>query len=111
MELMELNERKKDLKERLENDLYVNRYDTFKQSVFFINKSLDFFNINHKYTYDEFCIDFTNECLDFMEKNPDVDMQDPKQIVIFIPTIVMSMMINAEKKYGLKSSDEDLKNN
>ena len=42
-----------------------------------------------------------------MEKNPKVDMMDPKQIIIFIPTIVVSMLSNAEKKYGTKKDEKN----
>lgn len=97
----EIEIKKKELKDKLENSLYVERYDTFKESVELINLSLISFRINHQYNYNEFCSEFTEACLEYVEKHPDVDMTDAKQIIIYTLPIVMSIVEKAKNKYGL----------
>jgi len=106
----ELEKKKTDLRERLESELYVERYDTFKESVDLINKALEFFKIDHKYTYDEFCQDFTTECMKYMDENPKTDMNDPRQMAISIFPIVMSIVDRTKDKYGFKNDKLDSKN-
>jgi len=85
----------------LESELYVERYDTFKESVKMINMALQAFNVNYQYVYDDFCTDFTNECVNYIDEHPDVDMRDPGQMSIYTLPIIMSMVENVKNKYGL----------
>jgi len=98
----DVESKKKELKERLESDLYVDRYSSFRESVELINKALESFNINYQYTYNEFCSDFTNECLKYIDEHPKVDMTDPQQMMVYTFPIVMSIVDRAKNKYGIK---------
>jgi hypothetical protein len=98
-----LEERKKEFKERLTNELFIERYDTFKQSISLINMALENFRVNYQYTYDQFCIDFTNESMEYMDKHPEVDMMDPMQLYFYTLPIVMSIIDKAKNKYGIKN--------
>lgn len=102
MDSSELDKKKKDLKERLENELYVDRYSTFKESVDLINLALESFGINYQYTYNSFCNDFTVECMEFLEEYPNVDMNDPQNMVIYTLPIIMSILKKKQIKYGSK---------
>lgn len=95
----DIEKRKKELQIKLESELYVDRYDTFKQSVLLINKALIYFNIEFEYTYDVFCADFTEECLKYMDDHPDIDMMDPNEMITSVFPIVMSMIKNVKNKY------------
>jgi Mg-chelatase subunit ChlI len=106
----ELEKRKKDLRDRLESELYVERYDTFKESVQLINQALEFFKIDHNYTYDEFCQDFTEECMKYMDEHPKSDMQDPRQMMLSVFPIVMSIIDRSKEKYGFKNDKLDSEN-
>jgi hypothetical protein len=92
---------KQEIRSKLESELYVERYDTFKESVKMINMALQAFNVNYQYVYDDFCTDFTNECVNYIDEHPDVDMRDPGQMSIYTLPIIMSMVENVKNKYGL----------
>lgn len=94
----DLETRKKELKYKLENELYVERYDTFKESVKLLNEALINIGINYTYTYDVFCLDFTKECLNYLDQNPEVDLTDANQIVLHTLKIVMSMIEATKNK-------------
>ena len=98
----DLESRKRELKEKLENELYVDRYSTFKECVDLINGALDTFKINYNYTYNEFCAEFTEECLNYMDTHPNADMNDTRQMMIYIFPMIMSMLEKSKNKYGLK---------
>jgi len=100
MEDLEL--RKKEFKDRLTNELFIERYDSFKESIILINMALESFRIDYQYTYDQFCIDYTNECMEYMDNHPDVDMMDPTQLYFYTLPIVMSIVEKAKNKYGIK---------
>jgi hypothetical protein len=97
----DLEKKKKEIKDKLENELYVERYSTFRESVELINAALDSFGINYQYTYNVFCKDFTSECLNYIDKHPNVDMTDPRQMMTYTFPIVMSIVENVKNKYGL----------
>lgn len=105
----EIEERKKELRHKLENDLYVDRYSTFKESVALINEALKSFEINYEYTYNEFCSDYTDHCLKYMDEHPHVDLNDPSQIMIHTLPILLVMIDDLKNKYGYndKSNSEN----
>lgn len=86
-----IEDRKSELELKL-NTLFVESYDTLKEAVNLINMSFDAMNINYKYTYDEFCKDFANEMLEYQDKNPECDMSDANNIVIYTGFIIVSMI-------------------
>lgn len=97
---MDVEKQKREIKLKLENELYVDRYDSFKESVFLINEALKSFNINYQYSYDEFCADFTQECLKYIDEHPTVDMTAPKEMMLYTLPIVMAIIENTKNKYG-----------
>jgi hypothetical protein len=101
---------KMEIKQKLENDLYVDRYSTFKESVALINQALTSFNINYQYTYNEFCSDFTNECLNYIEQNPTVDLTDPRQLMIHTLPMILSIVDKAKNKYGFRNDNSNSEN-
>lgn len=94
----DLENKKRDLKHKLENELYVERYDTFKESVILLNEALVDIGINYTYTYDVFCSDFTSQCLKYLEQYPDVDLTDAEHVVLHTLKIVMLMIDVAKNK-------------
>jgi len=94
-----VEERKIELKDKLENELYVERFFSFKESLNTINNVFNCFNIKFQYDYNGFCSDFTKECLDYLEKNPDIDMTSPKEMMMCTFPIFLSMI---EKKKKLE---------
>ena len=88
----DLEIKKKELKDKLENELYVERYDTFKETVTLLNEALINIGINYTYNYDTFCSDFTLQCLKYLDLHPDVDLTDANQIVLHTLKIVMLMI-------------------
>lgn len=105
-----IEERKRIIKEKLSNDLYVERYETFKESVVLINKAMDIFNINYHYDYNSFCRDFTEETMRYIDNNPDVDITEYSQMYIYTPLIVMSMIERVKDVYGFKKQKNLLDN-
>ena len=59
---MEIEERKKIIKKAL-IDSFVNDSKAYKNTISFINSDFVNSNINFKYSYDEFCIEFLNQTL------------------------------------------------
>lgn len=92
--------KKKELKDKLENELYVDTYSTFKNSISLINEALKSFDINYQYTYDKFCIDFTEECLLYQDEHPNVNMTSSIEIMLYIYPIVISIINKKKKEYG-----------
>lgn len=107
VDLEDLEERKKEFKERLINELFIERYSSFKESLSLINEALDNININHQYNYDEFCTDYTEACLEFMDKHIHVDMMDPKQIHFYTLPILINILEKVKNKYGLKPTEDE----
>lgn len=98
----EINKHKEELRLKLETELYVEKYDTFKQSVEMLNLALDSFGINYNYNYNEFCEAFTNECMEYIDNHPNVNLLDPIQISVYTLPIILSMVEKTKNKYGLK---------
>ena len=67
---MEIEERKKVLKKAL-TDSFVEDSKAYKSTIEFINTDFINSNIDFKYTYDEFCIEFLNQTLSNLE---DIDI-------------------------------------
>lgn len=99
----DIEERKRELKQKLENDLYVDRYSSFKESVYLINEALKAFDINYEYTYNQFCSDYTDNCMRYMDEHPQVDLNDPGQIMVHTLPILLVMIDDLKNKYGLKN--------
>lgn len=100
---MKLEDRKKEFKDRLINELFVERYDTFKESVTLINEALTVLKIDYKYSYDEFCTDYVEECMIYMDENPKVDMMDQNQLYFYALPIIISMIDKIKNKHGFKT--------
>jgi len=98
-----IEERKKEFKERITNELFVERYDSFKESISLINLALSNYNINYQYTYDQFCSDYIDECIDYMDKHPNVDMMDAKQLYFYTLPIIISIIDKAKNNHGFKN--------
>lgn len=108
--MKEIERKKENIKKKLETELYVERYDTFKKSVEFLNKSLESFGINYQYTYDNFCVDFTNECMDFIENYPEIDLMNSNRMMLYTLPILINIIEKAKNNYGFKNdkiSSED----
>lgn len=101
----EIEKRKNEIRERLFNDLFVDRYDDFKESVKMINKAFESFNINYQYDYNTFCRDFAEETMIYIEDNPDVDLTQYKEMFMSTPIIVSSLVRKIKDKYGFKNND------
>lgn len=97
----DINKHKEEVRLKLESELYVESYETFKQSVEMLNLALESFGINHKYDYDGFCTAFTNECLEYIDTHPGINMLDPTQISFYTLPIILSIVEKAKNKYGL----------
>jgi len=96
--MKELEDKKRIIKHKLENELFVDRYSTFKESVDLINTALENFGIDYHYNYNEFCTDFMTECLKFMDDHPEVDLEDTKQMAFAMLPIIMTMIFNVTQK-------------
>jgi len=106
--MTEIELKKKNVKEKLENELYVDRYNTFKESVELINTALDIFKIDYHFTYNDFCSEFTNECLNYIDEHPTVDMLDTRQMMVYAFPIIMSIINNAKNKHELKNDQSNI---
>jgi len=96
----EIQKHKDEVRLKLESELYVENYETFNQSVIMLNLALESFGINHQYNYDGFCKDFTEECMDYIDKHPKVNLLDPIQISFYTLPIILSLVEKARTKYG-----------
>jgi hypothetical protein len=103
----DLEERKKEFKERLVNELFVERYASFKESIELINETLENFNINHRYNYDEFCTDYTDACMEYMDKHRHIDMMDPKQLYLYTLPILINIIEKVKNKHGFKEIENE----
>jgi hypothetical protein len=65
---MDISNKKELLKSALIQS-FVDSHDIYMNAINFINSDLELYNINFKYTYDNFCIDFLNYALSNIEKN------------------------------------------
>jgi len=92
-------EHKQDVKFKLESELYVEGYGLFKNSVELINLALECFGINHQYDYDEFCTDFTIECLEYIDKHPNINLLDPEQMSYYTLPIILSLIEKVKNKH------------
>lgn len=99
----DINKHKEEVRLKLESELYVESYESFKQSVEMLNLALESFGINHKYDYDGFCTAFTDECLEFIDSHKGIDLLNPSQISFYTLPIILSMVEKAKNKYGLIS--------
>ena len=87
-----LEDRKREIRELLVNNLFVERYESFKESVDLINKAFESFELDFRYSYNNFCDDFLKECMSFMDNHSDIDIRDPKKMYVYTPIIVMHMI-------------------
>jgi len=99
----EIEKRKQEIKDRLFNDLFVEKYDDFKESVKMINKAFEAFDINYQYDYNTFCKDFTDETMLYIDENPEVDITSYKEMFMSTPIIVSSLIKKIKDKYGFKN--------
>jgi len=97
----DIESKKEKFKDRLINELFVERHSTFKESVELINMALSEFKINYQYSYDDFCTDYLKECLNYMDVNPDVDMMNPNQLATHTLPIVLSIVDRIKNEYGI----------
>ena len=104
-----IEDRKKEIREKLVNDLFVEKYSTFKESVELINQAFDIFNINYQYTYDKFCQDFTDETMKYVDDNPNIDITGYKEMYLSTPLIVMSLINKIKNEHGFKKELLDKK--
>lgn len=103
MDKDELEEKKREFKERIEIELFVERYDTFKESVVLINEALKIIKIDYQFTYNEFCSEYIEECMNYMDKHPNIDMMDPKQLYFYTLPIIISLLEKTKIKYGINN--------
>lgn len=105
MDKNDLEKRKKEFTERLTNDLFVERYDSFKESIELINMALENFGIDHKFNYNEFCKTYIEESMIYLDNNPTVDLMDSHQLYFHTLPILMNILEKTRNKYGIKNME------
>lgn len=108
---MNMEERKQVLEKALINS-FVDEYASYKNIVKIINKDLKRSEINYKYTYNEFCLEFLNESLKNIEKidifsNADHFSQFLVNFYQFNLYILQSMFKNKIEDLGYKNEENN----
>lgn len=98
---MEFDDRIKNLDEHL-NDTFVDGYEEVKKWMSHINAALSELHINFHYdSYDEFCVDYKKGCMGFAKKRNDIDLLDPKLVILWVPFVIRDIITEKYKKFGL----------
>lgn len=82
-------------------DIYVEHHDEFKKCVDEINNVFKILDMDFKYNYDGFCSDYTEECLKFFKKNPDLDFFDLGLIPFYNSIIVSELIVKIKKQSNI----------
>ena len=92
MDNLYIDEKKEEVKRRLENYLFVDKYDIFKKTIDQLNEFFKLAKIDYQYTYDEFCKELTEEFMKNLTNNPDIDIDDLYQISKLSIEVVSSLI-------------------
>lgn len=97
---MKIDKRKEELIEKL-SEIFVNKYNSFKESIEKINIVFKEHNIQYQYTYNDFCREYIERCIEYMDNNPNIDLNDNNGEYFLIYTdITTSMILDKEKYYN-----------
>jgi hypothetical protein len=100
---MEFEERLKNLNNHLD-ETFVEGYEEVKNWMSHINAALSELHINFHYdSYDDFCVDYKTGCLDFAKKRNDIDLLDPKLVILWVPFVIRDIITQKYKSYGLST--------
>lgn len=105
---MNIEEKKKEILDRL-SELFVDRYDFFKETVDKLNELLARYDVDFQYDYNTFCKEYIDKCMTILEENPEIDVTDNKYFLVY-GIISASIVSDKEKKYG-KGEPEKNENN
>jgi hypothetical protein len=89
---MLIEEKKKNISNKLSN-LFVEKYDFFKDIIEKINNIFDKYNIDFQYDYNTFCKEYIDKCILIIDDNPDIDLENNDYFIVY-GVISASMIID-----------------
>jgi phosphoenolpyruvate carboxylase len=97
---MTIDEKKKDIEIKL-SEIFVEKYDFFKDTINKINELFKKYDIDFQYDYNSFCKEYINKCKNVIDENPDIDLTSNKYFLIY--GIISASMISDKKNLNNKN--------
>lgn len=97
---MTIDEKKKDIEIKL-SEIFVEKYDFFKDTINKINELFKKYDIDFQYDYNSFCKEYINKCKDVIDENPDIDLTNNKYFLIY--GIISASMVSDKKNLNNKN--------
>jgi len=97
---MTIDEKKKDIEIKL-SEIFVEKYDFFKDTINKINELFKKYDIDFQYDYNSFCKEYINKCKNVIDENPDIDLTSNKYFLIY--GIISASMVSDKKNLNNKN--------
>jgi len=94
---MTVDEKKNMITNRL-SEIFVEKYDFFKDTIDKLNDVFIKYNVDFQYDYNTFCKEYIDKCLSVIDHNPDIDLLSDKYFLVY-GIVSASMVSDKQKKY------------
>jgi len=95
---MTVDEKKNMITNRL-SEIFVEKYDFFKDTIDKLNDVFIKYNVDFQYDYNTFCKEYIKKCKAVIDKDPEIDLMNDKYFLVY-GIISASMVNDKNKKYG-----------
>ena len=95
---MTSDEKKNMITKRL-SEIFVEKYDFFKDTIDKLNVIFIKYNVDFQYDYNTFCKEYIEKCNAIIDKDPEIDLMNDKYFLVY-GIISASMVNDKNKKYG-----------
>lgn len=97
-----LDDKLKEFEDKL-TESFVEKYEDVKEWMVNVNIILNNLNINYRYdSYDIFCVDYREHCLNYAREKKDIDFVDPRMVLLWIPFVLSNLIISKSEIHGRK---------
>lgn len=102
---MDIQDKKDEISEKL-SEIFVEKYDFFKETIDKLNELFVKYGIDFQYDYNSFCKEYIDKCTGVLDENPDIDLTSDKYFLVY-GVITANMVSEKEKKYGKDVGQND----
>jgi len=95
---MTSDEKKKLISDKL-SEIFVDKYDFFKDTIDKLNKIFNKYGVDFQYDYNTFCKEYIDKCKSIIDERPDIDLMSDKYFLVY-GIITASMVEDKRKKYS-----------
>jgi len=92
------NEKKELINLSLSN-VFVEKYDFFKDTIKKLNEIFIKYEVNFQYDYNTFCKEYIEKCMNIIDNDPSIDLTSDKYFLVY-GIISSSMVSDKNKIYG-----------